>query len=78
MYIVVLLATGIVFPWQDTVAANYVWATGFVTEVALGKFGLAFLVTAVSLGILTGINAFYMATSRLLLSMARATILPNL
>ncbi|SMB85289.1 amino acid/polyamine/organocation transporter, APC superfamily [Desulfonispora thiosulfatigenes DSM 11270] len=76
MYIIALFATGVVFPWQETVAAGHVWATGYTTQVALGKFGYAFLLSAVTMGILTGINGFYMATSRLLLSMARAKILP--
>ncbi len=77
MYIMVLLATGVVFPWQELVAANHVWPTGYTMEAAIGKVGLMFLVVAISMGICTGINGFYMATSRLLFSMGRAKVLPG-
>ncbi|WP_028585443.1 APC family permease [Desulfogranum mediterraneum] len=77
MYILVLLATGVVFPWQELIAGNHVWATGFAMQAAVGKTGLIFLVVAISMGICTGINGFYMATSRLLFSMGRAKVLPE-
>jgi amino acid transporter len=77
IYILVLLATGVVFPWQELVAANHVWPTGYAMQAAVGKAGLIFLVLAISMGICTGINGFYMATSRLLFSMGRAKVLPE-
>ena len=77
MYILVLLATGVVFPWQELIAGNHVWATGYAMQAAIGKSGLMFLVVAISMGICTGINGFYMATSRLLFSMGRAKVLPK-
>ncbi|SDP47487.1 APC family permease [Desulforhopalus singaporensis] len=76
MYILVLLATGVVFPWQELIEAKHVWPTGYAMQAAIGKVGIWFLVIAISMGICTGINGFYMATSRLLFSMGRAKVLP--
>ena len=77
LYTLVLLSTGVVFPWQELVAGNHVWYTGYAMEAAIGKAGLMFLFVAIGMGICTGINGFYMATSRLLFSMGRARVLPK-
>ncbi|SMB85285.1 amino acid/polyamine/organocation transporter, APC superfamily [Desulfonispora thiosulfatigenes DSM 11270] len=77
MYVIVLLSTGMVFPWTELVAGKHNWATGYAMEHALGKSGVIFLVVGISMAICTGINGFYMATSRLLFGMARAKILPK-
>lgn len=45
--------------------------------MAFGKFGAIVLACAVLGAVCTGINGFYIATSRLLLSMARGRILPS-
>lgn len=76
MYVIVILATSLVMPWQDLLATNSIWATGTTVQMSLGTFGLTFLGIAVCAAILTGINGFYMATSRLLFSMGRAKVLP--
>lgn len=44
--------------------------------ILLGNFGLLFLGVSVLAAILTGINGFYMAASRLLYSMSKAKVLP--
>lgn len=77
IYMLVLVATGVVFPWQKLASGDHVWPTGFAMQAAVGKAGLWFLVIAISMGICTGINGFYMATSRLLFSMSRAQVLPE-
>ena len=76
LYLTVLLATGYLMPWPELVAASPAWATGFATEQSLGSIGLAILSVAVLMGIFTGINGFFMASSRLMFSMSRAKILP--
>ncbi len=43
----------------------------------IGPIGLAILVAGVLMGIFTGINGFFMASSRLLFGMSRAKILPS-
>ncbi len=79
LYILVLIATALVFPWQEVVNAvpGHNWDTGYVMQAAIGKLGLVFLVVAISMGICTGINGFFMATSRLIFSMGRARVLPK-
>ncbi len=76
MYIIVSVSTAIVMPWQALVHGQSVWATGTAMTLSMGKFGLYVLVLGVTMGICTGMNGFYMATSRLLLSMSRAKVLP--
>ena len=77
MYTTVVVATGMVTPWRELVSGGYVWATGTTVSGSLGFWGVMFLAVAVSMAIFTGINGFYVATSRLLFSMARGKILPN-
>jgi len=77
MYIIVSVSTAEVMPWLTLVEGDNVWATGTAIKMSMGSFGLFALVTGVCMGICTGMNGFYMATSRLLLSMARAKVLPQ-
>ncbi len=76
MYVVVVLATGVVVPWRELVAGESVWATGATVRASLGGVGVALLSVAVVTAIFTGINGFFMASSRLLFSMGRARLLP--
>ncbi len=76
MYVVVALATGVVLPWRELVAGESVWATGATVRASLGSAGVAILSVAVVTAIFTGINGFFMASSRLLFSMGRARLLP--
>lgn len=77
MYILVTLATAVVFPWQDLIASRPVWATGVAMNASMGLLGTIILVTGVVMAIGTGLNGFYLAASRLMLSMARAKLLPR-
>ena len=77
MYATVVLATATVIPLRELVAGGHIWATGTAVSASLGTAGVIVLTLAVSMAIFTGINGFYMATSRLLFSMARARILPD-
>ena len=51
-------------------------ADGATVRRTLGPIGLTILGLAVGAGIFTGINGFYLASSRLLFSMGRAKLLP--
>lgn len=53
------------------------WATGQAIEIYFGKLGLYLLGLALLTAIVAGINGFYMASSRLIFSMARAKALPE-
>ncbi|RST75298.1 APC family permease [Siminovitchia acidinfaciens] len=76
-YSIVIIATGIGMPWMSAVDAGYVWGTGAIVESAYGKMGVALLGFALLMGIFTGLNGFYVSTSRLLFAMGRAKILPK-
>jgi amino acid transporter len=77
MYVVVLLSTALAFPWTERVYPRVpVWATGESIRATMGDFGVTVLMLGVTMGILTGINGFFIATSRLLLCMGRARVLP--
>ncbi|TIH18154.1 APC family permease [Marinifilum sp. JC120] len=84
LYSLVTLAVGIAIPYPEMLAkmdamratGGTAWATGEVAAMAFGKLGAVVLACAVMGAVCTGINGFYIATSRLLLSMARGRILP--
>lgn len=76
-YAIVIVSTGIGMPWISAVDAGYVWGTGAIVESAYGKVGVSLLAFALLMGIFTGLNGFYVSTSRLLFAMGRAKILPK-
>lgn len=53
------------------------WLTGTIINKLLGTTGVVVLAIAIMMGIFTGLNGFYMSSSRLLFAMARARALPN-
>ncbi|UZP66671.1 APC family permease [Desulfovibrio mangrovi] len=85
LYSLVTLAVAIAIPYPEMLAkmdalrasGGTAWATGEVASMAFGKMGAVVLACAVLGAVCTGINGFYIATSRLLLSMARGRILPS-
>lgn len=76
IYIAMTIITAVVEPWNSLLAKNYDWATGEAVEILLGRFGIVFLSIAIMCAIFSGILGFFMATSRLMMSMARAEALP--
>lgn len=77
MYIAMNTVTAIVFPWKGFIDTDPFWATGVAVEELMGNMGLIILGLALLSSILAGIIGFYMAGSRLLLSLARAKALPK-
>ncbi len=85
IYILMALVTDSVVPWRelmrmtDPATGEVVnWHTGAVLEMAMGRLGVGFVALAVSMGIFTGLNGFFMTSSRLLFGMARAKMLPEM
>lgn len=72
MYMIANTATAIVEPWELFIAENSSWPTGAAIEQLIGTIGLILLAIAMLCGIVSGLNAFYLAGSRLLYSMAIA------
>ena len=77
MYATLILATAVVMPWTQLLATDPLWATGTTVRASLGPAGLTVLSVAVVMAVSTGINGFYMASSRLMFSMGRAKLLPD-
>lgn len=77
VYMILNTITASIMPWQDLLAMNYDWPTGEAVEIIMGKTGLFFLGIALVCAVLSGIIGFYMASSRLLFSMAREKALPS-
>ncbi len=75
LYALVLFAVAVIMPYPDLLGQNHSWTTGAVANMAFGKFGGAILAIPVMAGIFTGMNGFFMATTRLLFSMGRAKFL---
>lgn len=77
-YSVLIVATSIAMPWPELVAGSPVWGTGEAVQGVLGSLGLAALAVALLMGIATGLNGFYITTSRLLFAQGRAKFLPEI
>lgn len=82
-YAIMALVTDVVMPWTDMIqlttptGAPIKWHTGAMLDMAMGTAGVAFVVVAVCMGIFTGLNGFFMTSSRLIFCMARAKMLPK-
>ncbi len=77
MYIVVIFSTAVAFPWTEHIYPKTpAWATGASIRESMGTPGVTVLMLGVIMGIFTGINGFFLATSRLLFCMGRARVLP--
>lgn len=83
VYAVMAMITAGVIPWTEVTSMTdsngevAKWFTGSIIEMSMGKIGVVFVATAVCMGIFTGMNGFYMSSSRLLFGMARANMLPK-
>lgn len=77
VYCLVTLAVGMVIPYPELLAQNPPWHAGLTAKLSMGGLGTVVLACAVLGAILTGINGFFVAGTRLLFSMGRARILPR-
>ncbi len=77
IYAAVIFFTAVTQPWTTMMLANPDWATGESVQSTLGYIGILFLGIAMLCAVLSGMNAFYMAGSRLLYSMSYADALPS-
>ena len=69
IYALVTLCVAGLIPYKELLAANHDWATGWVANQIFGRWGGVALAVPVLAAILTGMNGFFMATTRLLFSM---------
>ena len=79
LYIAVNTITAIgVKPWQELLNDKPFWATGLVVGERLGKLGLTLLGISMFCAVVSGINAFFISTSRLMYAMAQENALPQI
>lgn len=75
-YVMMILLTSWLFKDASSVGGD-LWVTGSVVQEAFSFVGLAVLIVAILMGIFTGLNGFFMSSSRLLFSMGRASVMPS-
>ena len=71
------VAAAVLENWPDRVMAGE-WVLLVAAEEMLGVFGKVLIGTAVSCAVLSGIMGFYLASSRLMYSMAKEAYLPKI
>ena len=78
LYISICTVTAVgVKSWQELLADQHNWPTGFVVRNVLGLAGLTVLGIAMFCAVVSGMNAFYISTSRLMYAMAKEGSLPQ-
>ncbi|WP_039959119.1 APC family permease [Bilophila sp. 4_1_30] len=77
LYILVLLAVASILPYPAMLAQNHPWLTGEVATLSFGKIGGAILAIPVLAGIFSGMNGYFIASTRLLFSMGRGKFIPS-
>ena len=78
LYIAVCAVTAVgLKPWQELLADRTNWPTGHVVRNTLGLTGLTVLGVAMFCAVVSGMNAFYISTSRLMYAMANEGSLPK-
>ena len=78
LYIAVCAVTAVgVEPWQELLAGKNNWPTGYVVRNTIGLAGIIVLGTAMFCAVVSGMNAFYISTSRLMYAMAKEGSLPK-
>lgn len=78
LYIAVCAVTAVgLKPWQELLADHVNWPTGHVVRNTLGRIGLTVLGIAMFCAVVSGMNAFYISTSRLMYAMANEGSLPK-
>lgn len=76
IYAAMISAVAVTEPWQDLVAEPSAWGSADALTGVLGTLGLLLLAAAITMGVTTGLNGFYLSASRLLLAMGRAEMIP--
>lgn len=77
LYIALIVAASFALGGDLTKFAGNSWEIGSAIAQVMGKFGLSLMVLAVAAGVLTGLNGFYVAASRVVLTMGKSQMLPN-
>ncbi|WP_462416972.1 APC family permease [Kytococcus sp. Marseille-QA3725] len=77
IYVAMTVATAASQSWEGLVSSEPIWGTADGVSNLFGSLGLLVLGLSVAMGVATGLNGFYVASSRLLFAMGRAKIVPE-
>ncbi|SJM70323.1 cationic amino acid transporter [Corynebacterium glutamicum] len=77
IYMAMTVSTAIAVGNDYTKYGGTGWPPAEAIGDQIGVFGLILMVVSVSMGVLTGLNGFYTASSRVLLTMGRAKMVPQ-
>ena len=78
LYIAVCAVTAVgVEPWQQLLDSRNAWPTGYVVRNTMGLAGIVVLGVAMFCAVVSGMNAFYISTSRLMYAMAKEGSVPK-
>src|SRR5699024_7842897 len=75
-YVMMILLTSWLFKDPSSIGGN-LWVTGSVVKEGFSFVGLAVLIVSIMMGIFTGLDGFFMSSSRLVFSMGRAAAMPS-
>jgi amino acid transporter len=75
-YVAMILVTAWIYPDPQAVGGAQ-WVTGSVVQSSMGVIGMAVLAFSISFGVFTGMNGFYLSSSRLLFALGRAKFVPQ-
>ncbi|GGK00840.1 amino acid permease [Lentibacillus kapialis] len=78
LYMVMITATALYMPWEQLTGSQPQWGTGDAMSGLFGNIGIIILALALSMGVFTGLNGFFVSSSRLLFAMGRARIIPHI
>lgn len=77
IYIAMMLATSIAVGINHSDFEGDAWPPAAAISDVMGPAGLVLMVVAVSAGVLTGLNGFFTAASRVLFTLGRANLVPR-
>ncbi|QNE89948.1 APC family permease [Corynebacterium incognita] len=77
VYMAMMLSTSIAVGTDHSQLSEAAWPPAVAIQEVMGLPGLVLMVVAVSVGVLTGLNGFFTATSRVLLTLGRSGLLPK-
>lgn len=77
IYMAMMVATVLAVGTNHASFEDSAWPLGVAIAEVMGPIGLILMVIAVTMGVLTGLNGFFAASSRVVYSLGNADLMPN-
>ena len=77
IYMAMMAATVLAVGTNHAAYENSAWPPGLAIADVMGPVGLVLMVIAVTMGVLTGLNGFFAASSRVVYSLGNADLIPQ-